>query len=89
MGELETVAQIFMLMGLVLILGYMIPVILGHIDDKRMAKARTKENQRWKCKCGAILVNHCNCAACNVLNRSGVQAWCPDCLYHPKDPIAC
>ncbi|MDH3341070.1 MAG: hypothetical protein OEL84_07275 [Nitrosopumilus sp.] len=72
MGDLETIAPIFLLMGLVLILGYLVPVVLGRIDDIRTAKTQNKENLKWKCKCGTILINH-SCASCDVLNRSGVQ----------------
>jgi len=88
LGDLETIAPIFLLMGLVLILGYLVPVVLGRIDDIRTTRVQNKENQKWKCKCGAMLINH-SCTSCEVLNRSGVQAYCPDCLNHPKNRIAC
>lgn len=52
MGDLETIAPIFLLMGLVLILGYLVPVVLGRIDDIRTARVQNKENQKWKCKNG-------------------------------------
>ena len=46
LGELETVAPIFLLMGSVLILGYLVPVVLGRIDDLRTARTQTKEDQK-------------------------------------------
>ena len=75
-------------MGLVLILGYLVPEVLGCIDDIRTVRTQTKENQKWKCKCGTILVDH-SCTSCDMLNRSGVQSYCPHCLNHPKERIAC
>ena len=86
MGDFKTVAPIFSLIGLALILGYLVPVVLGHIDDIRIARTQTKENQKYKCKCGAMLVNH-SCASCNILNRSGIQSYCPDCLNHTKERV--
>jgi len=43
MGDLETIAPIFGLIGVVMILGYLIPVILGHIDDARISKTQTNK----------------------------------------------
>jgi len=95
MGTLETVAPVFLFMGGALIIGYLMPYLLGKWDDRNIRKIIEKNRQpkdapprRWKCKCGTILVDH-YCTACNELNSVNIQAYCPDCLDHPKDPVAC
>ncbi|WP_420545561.1 hypothetical protein [Nitrosopumilus sp.] len=40
----------------------------------------------YRCHCGAKLINHF-CGGCNVLNREGIQAYCPECETHPMNPI--
>ena len=95
LGDFEdfmSVSPVFLLMGSVLILGYLIPIILGHIDDRRIQKDSTttptlKNTKHWKCKCGVMLVDHLACAGCTVLNSMDIQAYCPDCENHPMDPI--
>jgi hypothetical protein len=92
MSDLDAIAPIFLLIGSVLILGYLTPVILGYNDDKRIQKDSTpkiRNTKHWKCKCGVMLVDHLACAGCTVLNSMDIQAYCPDCENHPMDPIAC
>lgn len=93
--HLVVISPVFLLMGAVLIAGYLVPYVLGKIDDVKIFGDRTKENTRWKCPCGTMLVNHPNCTVCDVLNAEGVQAYCPTCDdginkdCHPSDPIHC
>jgi len=68
---------------------------MGKWDDRNIRKTIEKNShladappRGWKCKCGAMLISH-GCSACMVLNDAGVEAWCPDCLNHPKNPISC
>ena len=58
---------------------------MGKIDDLGIRQTTKKNRQssntlprRWKYKCNAILVEH-SCAACDVLNDTGVQSYCADC----------
>ena len=97
MGDFEdlvTISPVFMLLGLVLIAGYLAPYVFGKFDDWEIKQTKKKNKQfkesktQWKCKCGAILINH-GCYACNTLNDANVQAWCPECNDHPRNPIAC
>ena len=99
LGDLEdlvTITSVFLLMGGVFIAGYLIPFVLGKIDDVKIFGDRKIENRRWKCPYGTILVNHPNCTVCGVLNAVVcVQAYCPtydygiNKDYHPSDPISC
>jgi hypothetical protein len=90
--DLIAISPLFILMGSVLILGYLTPIILGKMDDRRIQKDPTpviRNTKHWKCTCGVMLVNHLSCAGCIVLNSVGVQAYCPDCENHPMDSISC
>ena len=98
MGDFEdlmTIAPTFLLMDAVLIVGYLAPYVIGKFDDMEVRQKIKKNKQyagaiprRWKCKCNAMLISH-GCGNCMVLNDAGVDAWCPDCLDHPENPIAC
>ena len=92
--DLVTVSPIFLLMGTVLIAGYLAPFMMGKLDDWERKQTKKKNKRfvvsktQWKCKCDTILINH-GCHACNTLNDANVQTWCPDCLDHSQNPIAC
>lgn len=95
MGQLETIAPIFLLLGATFVVAYLMPYVMGKWDDRNVRRTIKKNSQspgamprRWKCQCNAMLISH-GCGACMVLNDAGVEAWCPNCLEHPKDPIAC
>jgi hypothetical protein len=44
--HLVVISPVFLLMGAVLIAGYLVPYVLGKIDDVKMFGDQTKENLR-------------------------------------------